>query len=560
MQFPRLTSDQIAVILLIKHTLERPMKKIISAHKIHTMSLDYPICKHLIIEDGFIVEALNTLSEGLYLDYEHIQYPDGIIYPAFNDTHMHLIGYGASLSTCQLEQTYSIEQLKERLAQFIDQSDMNFEGNNNIISGRGWNHDDFVEGRLPNRYDLDQVCSDRPVILSRVCGHIAVVNSLALERFKITANTVIEGGEVCLQDGQPTGILKENALSLIQNPMSLTDIKKHIFNAQSKLNAYGITSVQTDDLIMVTQDRHKDLLDLFKDMSEKNELTVRVYQQAQFFSLDNFKRQVENGYHQNDGNLLYKNGPLKILADGSLGARTAKLSASYLDDDSAEGIFIHTEDELRDLMCFAAQNQIDVAIHGIGDYTIRFAIDELSKLQNLYPRENMRNTIIHCQIMNEALIQSMADSKIDALVQPVFLEYDMTIVESRVGRDLARTSYAYHTMLESGIKLGFGSDAPVEDPNPFRSLYYAVTRKRPDGRTYFVEQCLSLQQSLAAFTSDAAYFSHEEHFKGKLEKGYLADYIVVSKSLDSLEPQELLDMEISSTYLGGTCVYQKDPS
>ena len=299
---------------------------------------------------------------------------------------------------------------------------------------------------------------------------------------------------------------------------------------------------------------------LFKEMAETHELTVRIYLQAQFYSLENFKRQVEGGYRQNAGDLLYKNGPLKILADGSLGARTAKLSAPYHDDASAEGIFIHTEDELRALMTYAFKNQIDVAIHGIGDFTIRFAIDELTRLHAQFPRENSRNTIIHCQIMDETLIQAMAKSKIDALVQPVFLEYDMTIVESRVGIDLAKSSYAYKTMLESGIKLGFGSDAPVEDPNPFRSIYYAVNRQRPDGKTYFVEECISLNQALAAFTSEAAYFSYEETIKGKLDKGYLADFIVVSKQLESLEPLELLNMEILSTYLGGSCVYQNNPS
>jgi hypothetical protein len=548
--------------------MEMMMKKVISAREIHTMSQDSPTFKHLIVEDGFIVDVLNELPER-YQDYEHIQFTDGFIYPSFNDTHMHLIGYGASLSECQLEQTYSIEQLKARLAQYISRLDTPIASeigdvvdgvdttvDADIITGRGWNHDDFVEGRLPNRYDLDSVCSDRPVILRRACGHIAVVNTAALERFNIKSNTTVEGGEVCSENGIPTGILKENAIMLIQKPLTMADIKKHILTAQAKLNAYGITSVQTDDLIMVTQDKHSDLIHLFEEMAESQALTVRVYLQAQFFSIDNFKRQVEGGYRQNAGNFLYKNGPLKILADGSLGARTAMLRAPYHDDASAEGIFIHTEDELRALMAYAFENQIDVAIHGIGDYTIQFAIDTLGALQRQYPRDNARNAIIHCQIMDDALIQAMAKSNIDALVQPVFLEYDMTIVESRVGKALAKSSYAYKTMLESGIKLGFGSDAPVEDPNPFRSLYYATSRTRPDGKSFFVDECITLNQALAAFTSEAAYFSHEEHIKGKLEKGFLADFIVVSKPLDSLSPNELLEMDIKATYLGGTCVYQ----
>lgn len=525
------------------------MKSIIKAKQIFTLSNNHPVCKIMVVEDGQILEILDQMPEKIDPDYELVSLEDYYIYPAFNDTHMHLVGYGAYLNQCQLDKSNSIANLKCLLSDYASSTDVP------IIIGRGWNHDYFDEGRLPTRYDLDEACSDRPVILHRVCGHIAVVNSKALEMYSITEDTLIEGGGIDLNNGLPTGILRENALSLVQGTLTKEDIRNYIKSAQLKLNAYGITSVQTDDLIMVPMSRHGEILEIFSDMAIHGELSVRVYQQSQFFTVENFEKHLSNGYQQNSGNLFFKNGPLKILADGSLGARTAKLRKPYQDDSNAKGILIHSERELIALIDCAFKHNVDVAVHGIGDYTIEFLITQLTELQKKYPNRKGRNAIIHCQIMDKSMIDAMSKSNINALVQPVFLEYDMTIVENRVGRALASTSYAYKSMQQAGIVLGFGSDAPVEDPNPLRSIYYAITRQRPDGQSFFKEECLTLNEALKAFTTDAAIFSYEEHIKGKLDKGYLADFVCFSKPLDSMNSQELLEARVEATYIGGKCVY-----
>jgi hypothetical protein len=182
-------------------------------------------------------------------------------------------------------------------------------------------------------------------------------------------------------------------------------------------------------------------------------------------------------------------------------------------------------------------------------------IDTVEHYQSLYPRANARNAIVHCQIMDQSLISKMANIGLNALVQPVFLEYDMTIVKDRVGETLAKTSYAYKSMLESNIVLGFGSDAPVEDPNPFRSLYYALYRERPDGQSFFKEEGVTLEQALKAFMKDAAFFSYEETSKGTLVEGAFADFIVLDAPLDNLTPSELLNARVLATYVHGVCVY-----
>ena len=505
---------------------------------------------YMLVDQGIIKSVSQVLPTSLPSDIEIFDFNNDYVYPSFNDTHMHFIGYGTYLNRCQLEHTHSISDLQNKLTAY-----MRAHLPEQLI-GRGWNQDEFDEQRLPSRHDLDLVSKNIPIILYRACGHMAVVNTAALETFGITSSTQVDGGEIDLEDGEPTGILRENALSLVQIPITLKDLKQDILRAQKKLNAYGITSVQTDDLIMVEQERHHDLIQLFQEMAEKRELTVRVYEQSQFFTAENLERQVNLGYQLNKGNDLFRMGPVKILADGSLGARTAKLKKPYVDDASAQGILIHSEEEIDTLIDIAFKNDLDVAIHGIGDYTIQMAIDKINHHQSRYKRLKHRNSIVHSQIMDQPLIDLMAQSYVHALVQPVFLEYDMTIVEKRVGAELAQTSYAYKTMQEAGIILGFGSDAPVEDPNPFRSIYYAVYRQRPDGTSYYPEEGISVTSALECFTSKAAFFSYEEHIKGKLEPGYYADFIVLSKPIETATPEELLNMKIKATYLGGQCVHQ----
>lgn len=507
--------------------------------------------RHLAIKDGWITEIYNQLPSPDLSEYMHLDYSNHYIYPGFNDTHMHLVGYGMYLSQLILDGTESLIDLQERLHKYAQNH------TKGIIIGRNWNQDSFSEKRLPNRYDLDVICPDIPVILFRVCGHIAVVNSAAIKQFDLSPNSTISGGACDVEKGELTGILRENALSFVKRELTLDEVESFILTAQQHLNGYGITSVQTDDLITVPIEAHQDLINRFKEMSDSGKLSVRIYEQSQFFTPDNFRKIIKNGYKQNDGNLFYKNGPVKILADGSLGARTAKLRQPYNDDPNASGILIHTESELKELMTIAYQNEIDIAIHGIGDYTIAFAIKTMDALKKDYPTRAHRNAIVHCQIMDEPLMEAMKASNIHALVQPLFLEYDMTIVKQRVGHEMARTSYAYKTMLNKGIKLGFGSDAPVEDPNPLRSIMYAIYRERVDGQSYFKEESISFEQALNAFTHEAAYFSREEDIKGKLSKGYLADFVIFDKPLESLKAEEFLTIRPVATYVGGKCVYNR---
>lgn len=518
------------------------MKQLFYNGKIHTMTEPNAYYDYMIIDDPFIIEVGHGTPK---LTMPAFDLEGKFVCPGFIDTHMHLLNYGASLNQCQLDNCTSIESLQNKLKQFISTHSEDW------IIGRGWNHDFFKEQRLPTKTDLDVICPDRPVILTRACGHIAVVNSKALEICNVDEKMSIEGGAIDVLDGFPTGILRENAISLITDNL-LTPCQdtlvQYFKDAQSKLLSMGITTVHTDDLPFVPVSEHLQLIELMRALPD---YPLRIYEQVQYLTPENVALFSDRGLRTGAGDQHFKIGPLKILADGSLGSRTARLTMPYQDDPNTQGISIYTDSELDTLIKSGLDHGFDLAIHAIGDYTNALALKTIEKYNKITTH---RHSIIHSQIMTLPMIQKMASLHVNALVQPVFLAYDMFIVKKRVGESLSKYSYAYKSMKEAGIKLGFGSDCPVESPNPFKSIHYAVTRTGPDGASFNINESITLYDALLAFTKDAAYFSYEEDLKGQLKKGYLADFIVLSE-----DPYKgtLLDIKVDQTYIAGTCVYSR---
>ncbi len=518
------------------------MKQVFYNGKILTMSNIEEYYDYMVVEDHIITE----LGLGKpYLSQNAIDLEGKFVCPGFIDTHMHLLGYGASLNKCQLENCKSIKELQSTLLNYINENDSFW------IEGRGWNHDLFEEKRLPTKEDLDAICNDQPIILTRACGHIALVNSFALNYCNITSDLQISGGAIDVLSGELTGILRENALNLVSKhiePPTDVQILKYLKDAQDKLFEYGITTVHTDDLTTFSE---IDPLHIVRLMQTRIEEPLRIYEQVQCLTPGLIEEFASLGLITGSGNPFFRIGPLKILADGSLGSRTARLSIPYKDDPGVQGILIHTESDLEQLVKHGIGHGFDLAIHAIGDYTNNLALDLIKKYD---PESTHLNSIVHSQIMTLPLIKKMAALNVNALVQPVFLGYDMFILNNRVTEELAYNSYAYKTMKANGIKLGFGSDCPVESPNPFESIHYAVTRTHPNGQSLRPEEQLNRFEALAGFTRDAAFFSHESNIKGQLKKGYLADFVILDR--DPFKG-DLLDVVVEQTYIDGKCVYSK---
>lgn len=472
------------------------------------------------------------------------------VLPGFNDSHMHLYGFGIHLDTVNLSKAKSIADIINEGRSYIETHNI---PSYQWIQGRGWNQDYFQDDkRYPTKVDLDKISTSYPIIFYRVCGHIAVVNSKALEICNINENTSqVEGGEF----DYDLGIFKENALSLITDKIpkpTVQKIKTTLLKALAYANSKGITSIQSDDLSHAGN--FQDVLQAYHELHDEGKLTGRIYQQC-LLTKEELTTFLSLGYKTGVGDHFFKIGPLKILSDGTLGARTAALRMPYHDNPQATGMLCYSEEELEDLIHYAHKNGMQIAIHCIGDRALDVVLNCFKKLSSL---DNRRHGIVHCQITDYELIERMKNLHLCAYIQPIFLNYDLHIVEKRVGKALASTSYAFKTMLDKGIKVALGTDCPVEEINPLPNIYCAVTRCDLQGFPqggWNPQEKLSIYEAIYAYTLGGAYTSFEEHLKGSLTENKLADMVVLNENPFTVAVDNLKDIEVLMTIVGGKIVY-----
>ncbi|WP_042273403.1 amidohydrolase [[Clostridium] dakarense] len=494
-------------------------------------------------------------------DSKIIDLENKFVTAGFNDSHMHVLGYGYSLQMINLfEFTTSLKELKKGVNKFIDENSLN---ENEWVRGRGWNNDYFTDtNNFPTRYDLDEISTEYPICLIRACGHVCVVNSKALEIAGINSlSKQVEGGAFDLdENGEPLGIFRENALGLIYdniNKPSKKQLKNMIYDACKSLNSYGITSAQTDDFTVFSKTDYQDVIDAYKELEKENNLSVRIYEQSQLVDKEELKDFIEKGYSTGVGSDNFKIGPLKLLGDGSLGARTAYLSESYSDDESTCGIAIYAGEQFDDMIEYAHKNNMQVAIHGIGDKIMIMVINSIEKALRKYPRNNHRHGIVHCQITTKEILDKIKELSMCSYIQSIFLDYDINIVQKRVGVDRAKTTYNFKTLINNGITAN-GSDCPVELPNVLNGIQCSVTRKTLDGKVgpFLQNQALSVKEAIDSYTIMGAYTSFEENVKGSISFGKFADFVILDKNPFEENINNLKDIKVLSTYMNGNCVYK----
>lgn len=481
----------------------------------------------------------------------------------FNDSHMHLVNYGYSLTQVNLMGANSFNMIKKRVEEYIEKNKID---ENKWIRGRGWNQDYFLnEKKFPTRYDLDKISKDIPMVLTRICGHVAVVNSKALEILNIgKATPQIEGGEFDLdENGEPLGIFREMALSLIYDAIpepTLEEVKGMMKMAIKELNKEGITSVGTDDFEALPGKSYDLIIRAYLELKEEDSLNVRVYEQCLLPETRKLKEFFSKGYKTGWGDENFKIGPLKLLIDGSLGARTAALMEPYADDLENRGITMLEQLKLDKLVGLSSDNDTHVAIHGIGDRAMYMALESIEKTLINNPNKDHRHGIVHCQITDDLLLNKFKELDIIAYIQPIFLDYDWKIVMDRVGKDREKTSYNWKTMVDKDIKIACGSDAPVETFNVLYGIYEAVTRKDLQGNPkegWLKEQSLTVDEALYGYTMGGAYASFEEDIKGSIEIGKLADFAVLSENIFEIEADKIKDVEVEMTIFNGEIIYKK---
>ena len=480
----------------------------------------------------------------------------------FNDSHMHLLNYGQSLNMAPLyANTGSLEEMLKCLKDFMA---VNPGIRGEWLMGRGWNQDYFSDvQRMPTRWDLDTVSTEVPICAVRACGHALVLNSKAIDLLGITADTPQpEGGQIVLENGVPNGIFFDNAMEPIYESIPAPgreELKNMIRSACKALNAYGVTSSHSDDYCVFRTVHWNEINEAYRELEQSGELTVRVYEQSNFTDLPSLTEFVEKGNVTGAGSEYFKIGPLKMLGDGALGARTAYLSRPYADDPTTSGIPVFTREVFEQLVGYANDHDMQVAVHTIGDACLDDVLYAVEKALQRKPRADHRHGIVHCQISRGDQLDKMAQMKLHIYAQSIFLDYDIHIVEKRVGEELAATSYSWKTLLDKGATVSNGTDCPVELPFAMGGLQCAVTRRdlKQSVPAYLPHEAFSVQEALDSYTAAGAFASFEENIKGKIQPGMLADFVVLGDDPFAVDPAAIKDISVDMTVVGGRLVYSR---
>ncbi len=522
-----------------------------------------PLVQAFVVEgDKFLFAGSDEQALALWKDGdETVNLAGQFVCAGFNDSHMHLLNYGQSLNMAPLyAHTGSLAEMLACLKDFIS---VNPGIRGTWLMGRGWNQDYFSDvQRMPNRWDLDKVSTEIPICAVRACGHALVLNSRAIELVGVTADTPQPvGGQIVLENGVPNGIFFDNAMDPVFEAIPVPgreELKNMIRSACRALNAYGVTSSQSDDYCVFRTLPWCEINAAYQELEQSGELTVRVYEQSNFTDLPALTEFVEQGNVTGVGSAFFKIGPLKMLGDGALGARTAFLSRPYADDPTTCGIPVFTQETFDALIGYANAHNMQVAVHTIGDACLDRVLSAIEKALEAHPRKDHRHGIVHCQISRGDQLEKMADLKLHIYAQSIFLDYDIHIVEQRVGKELAATSYSWKTLLDKGATVSNGTDCPVELPFAMGGIQCAVTRRdlKQSMPPYLPHEAFSVQEALDSYTSGGAYASFEEHIKGKIAPGMLADFVVLGADPFDTDPATIQNIPVRATYVGGKKVFE----
>jgi len=477
------------------------------------------------------------------------------VVPGFNDSHMHLYDLGSSMKMIKVYGAASIGEIIESGREFIRK---NNPPEGKVLRGVGWNQDYFTdEKRPPNRHDLDRISTKHAIIVDRVCGHLVSCNTLALQIAGIDGNTKqVEGGHFGIgEDGLPDGVFGENAIYMLKKiipPVSEDDMRENVKFAMDYVSGRGVTSIQSRD---VTGPNLGPMVHAFQSLRDAGRLTARICMQCSAEEEALFRDLVACKKAVGDDGFL-KVGPLKIFADGSLGSKTAWMRSDYVGGAGSRGLRVMPQEEMDAIVKMASDSGVQVICHAIGDAAIDEVLSSYAKVI-AGGVNRLRHGVVHCQITDMGILRRFKEIDALAFVQPVFLEYDLHIVEDRVGKALAATSYGFGTMDKLGVHVSYGTDSPVESPDPIANLHCAVNRQDlkgfPEGGFYPGEKA-DIYSAVDNYTAGSAYASFEENVKGRIKAGHCADLVMLDQDIFTIPPEEIINTKVLMTMLGGEII------
>ena len=533
------------------------MDKIYYNGKIHSMDKDNNRYTAIGIS-GNKISFLGTNLESQKIETAtRIDLKGKTVLPGFIDSHLHMLNYAFLANSYKMYDASSIKNIIEEGRNHAYA--MEGESANQWLYGRGWNQDNFSdEKRFLTKADLDKISTDRPILFIRMCGHVAAVNSKALEMVM----KLNETKDYMTQIDTKKGILTEASVKLcynIMNPPTVEQIKQMILSVQGDYNKAGITAVESDNFLSLPGRNWQNIMTAYKELETEKKLTLRVREQASFTAFDDMKEFIDSGNRTNQGGAFYKVGPIKLYQDGSLGAKTALLNEPYGGSKANCGIMVHSEEELGKMVEYSYKNDMQILTHTIGDKASDMVCTAYEKAIQKYGDKNLRLAINHLQFISSDLIERMAKSNILAYIQPVFVAGDKNFVGKYIGPKREKLSYIWKSMEDGGLVCCGGSDSPVENFDILENIQIAVTRDGLNEKSngWMPDQKLSIEESIRLFTTNNAYGAFEEKSRGTIETGKLADIVILDKDPFEVEPHQVNSIKIELTMVDGEVVYHR---
>lgn len=528
--------------------------------KIYTVNAKMPLARSVITEGNKILfvgsdqEAKKFIIPGTRI----IDLKGKLMLPGFIDSHTHFISGGFYLIGLDLNPAKSREEFLQIFRNYLKGNEGKW------ITGGNWDHENWKVKDLPVKEMIDPYTPNTPVFIRRYDGHMALCNSYALKLAGITKDTPSPEGGLIVKDpvtGEPTGILKDNAMDIVRNIIPEHSDEDYINAATAAMNEakrFGVTSIE--DMSYTTDESFTRQLNTYQALEKQNKLTVRV---STRMPINTYTKLIKAGIQYNFGDDFIQIGSLKAYADGSLGSSTAWFFDHYAQDTTTYGlpndIFLNGNFEKWALE--ADRNKLQICVHAIGDRGVSATLDVVEKIKKQNPAWDRRFHIEHSQHLRLQDIPRFARLGVIASVQPTHLMEDGNWAEKRIGKERLKYMHPYNSFLKAGVKVAFGTDFPVVTLNPLVGLYMAVTRRTSDGKNpggLEPQEKISLEEAVRCYTINGAYAEFQENKKGSIEPGKLADLIVLNSDIFTIDPVNIKDVKVDMTVLGGKIIYKAE--
>ena len=517
--------------------------------KVHTMDVAKPTAEAFAVMNGKIV-AVGTNAEIKKLAKAQTNTIDAggkLVIPGFNDAHVHFLEGGYQLSSVDLRDAKSPDEFVRRIKEFAAKLPKG-----RWILGGKWDHENWTPSNLPTAALIDAATPDNPVFIDRLDGHMALANSAALKLAGVDKNTKdVAGGEIVRDsNGNPTGVLKDAAMMYVNKVIPPFTFEQRLEQAEAATNyaaSLGVTSVQ--DMSAGTD------VGVYQELARQGKLKTRIYGCS---PLADYSRWEKTGVRRAFGNDWVRVGCLKGYSDGSLGSTTAWFFAPYLDAPNSSGL---ASDEIPKMLAnirAADKADLQINIHAIGDKANDTILSDYEKIAQENGAKDRRFRIEHAQHLRLKDIKRFGALKVVASMQPFHLADDGRWAHKRLDEPRLKGTYAFRTILDTGGNLAFGTDWAVAPLNPLLGVHAAVTRQTLDGKNpngWIPEQKISVEESVRAYTLGSAFAEFQENAKGSISVGKLADFVILSDDIYTINPNDINKVKVLKTIVDGKVVY-----